>query len=701
MIQVCDLSFANSSITDTLGNYSLVSSGTVTISSHTYPANTDPILYGTDSSYNYVEFGQTATYSNGAIIQAGVPTYGSENWSVEFRARVTSALPVNTGSYVLFFGCSAPYDDNGTIRTGGYWAISVDSFPAAMNELRFFYDYNNEDLTLKDNLDLTSWHLYRVTKTAEDILTLHIDGVLVATIDLEQHAGFKSRATLGSFALLGAVEEFPTANHLQTTQAVRLADVKVYADPMGHAEKAISLDNLSRVFRNYNTWLGAQLSGQIGDGTLTIKVNGSTAGTFTANQSTAATANITVPTAVSELTNDSGYLTSSSNLDASKLTSGTVDIARLPQGALERLVKVANEAARYALTTADVQLGDTVQQLDTGIMYAVTDTDHLDSAAGYTEYTAGTAASVPWSGVTGKPTFAAVATSGAYSDLTGTPTIPTVNNGTLTIQKNGTTVKTFTANASSNVTANITVPTKTSDLNNDSGFITGVTWNDVSNKPSFATVATSGSYNDLSNKPTIPTVNNATLTIQKNGTKVATFTSNASSNVTANISVPTKTSELTNDSGFLTSVLPIGSYIQFAGSQAPDGFLVCNGGAISRTTYSALFAVIGTTYGSGDGSTTFNLPNLIDRFLQGGETSGTIKDAGLPNITGYIFAPAHSAGQQEGVFKTNNLDTRNYSGGGGDYFWKWSFDASRSSSIYGNSSTVQPPALTCLICIKY
>ena len=60
-----------------------------------------------------------------------------------------------------------------------------------------------------------------------------------------------------------------------------------------------------------------------------------------------------------------------------------------------------------------------------------------------------------------------------------------------------------------------------------------------------ATVATSGNYNDLSNKPTIPTVNNATLTIQKNGTNVATFTANASSNVTANISVPNVTSTYT------------------------------------------------------------------------------------------------------------------------------------------------------------
>ena len=68
-----------------------------------------------------------------------------------------------------------------------------------------------------------------------------------------------------------------------------------------------------------------------------------------------------------------------------------------------------------------------------------------------------------------------------------------------------------------------------------------------------ATVATSGSYNDLANKPSIPTVNNAKLTIQKNGTNVATFTANSASAATANITVPTKTSELTNDSNFATT----------------------------------------------------------------------------------------------------------------------------------------------------
>lgn len=58
---------------------------------------------------------------------------------------------------------------------------------------------------------------------------------------------------------------------------------------------------------------------------------------------------------------------------------------------------------------------------------------------------------------------------------------------------------------------------------------------------------------------------------------------------------------------------PAGSIMQYGGSSAPEGWLLCDGSAISRTTYSALFAAIGTTYGTGDGSTTFNLPDLENR----------------------------------------------------------------------------------------
>ena len=91
------------------------------------------------------------------------------------------------------------------------------------------------------------------------------------------------------------------------------------------------------------------------------------------------------------------------NLDASKITSGTIDIARLPAGALERMVVVANQAARFALTSSDVQIGDVVKQTDTNTMYYVKDATQLNSAAGYEEYSGGTASSVPWSGVTSKP----------------------------------------------------------------------------------------------------------------------------------------------------------------------------------------------------------------------------------------------------------------------------------------------------------
>ena len=82
---------------------------------------------------------------------------------------------------------------------------------------------------------------------------------------------------------------------------------------------------------------------------------------------------------------------------------GVIDISHIPQGALERVVTVADDTARYKLTTSQVQLGDTVKVTATGRMYIVVDESKLSTSAGYMEYAAGTAASVPWSGVTGKP----------------------------------------------------------------------------------------------------------------------------------------------------------------------------------------------------------------------------------------------------------------------------------------------------------
>lgn len=170
-----------------------------------------------------------------------------------------------------------------------------------------------------------------------------------------------------------------------------------------------------------------------------------------------------IPTNVSQLTNDSGFITSSGT---AANVSGTVAIANGGTGATTRL-----DAAKNLTNEEVTNPGFVVGLTSNWGKFGWTTVGNLKSALG-----------VP----------------------------AAANNGTLTIQKNGSTVKTFTANSSSNVTANITVPTKLSELTND-------------------------------------VVGNATLTIQKNGSTVKTFTANASSNVTANITVPTKTSELTND----------------------------------------------------------------------------------------------------------------------------------------------------------
>ena len=166
-------------------------------------------------------------------------------------------------------------------------------------------------------------------------------------------------------------------------------------------------------------------------------------------------------------------------------------------------------------------------------------------------------------------------------------------------------------------------------------------------------------------------------------------TVNAQGHVTAGESVDYLTEASNN---------PVGTVITMAANSAPNGYLLCNGAAVSRTTYAALFAKIGTTYGSGDGSTTFNLPDSIDRFIQGSGTAGTVKNAGLPNITG-TFQTLYPGTPITGAFYGSS-GTSNGDGGNGNTKGV-TLDASRSSAIYGASTTVQPPALTMRYYIKY
>lgn len=150
------------------------------------------------------------------------------------------------------------------------------------------------------------------------------------------------------------------------------------------------------------------------------------------------------------------------------------------------------------------------------------------------------------------------------------------------------------------------------------------------------------------------------------------------------------------------SLVPSGTIIQFAGKTIPDGYLSCNGALVSRTQFADLFAAIGTTWGTGDGKTTFRLPNMHHRFLEGTTTTsevGTYVEAGLPNITGYTGAAWDDlSGDVTGAFYFSKNATE--AGNGLSGYWGISFDASRVTSAYGRSSTVQPASTRLLYCIK-
>ena len=151
----------------------------------------------------------------------------------------------------------------------------------------------------------------------------------------------------------------------------------------------------------------------------------------------------------------------------------------------------------------------------------------------------------------------------------------------------------------------------------------------------------------------------------------------------------------------LSSAIPAGAICYFAQKAVPDGWLFCNGSNVSRTTYAKLFAAIGTTHGAGDGSTTFKLPNLRTLFIQGANSTsevGTTVAAGLPNITGEIGYDNNVSHLVGAFYAASGSLEGNSSGNGGRVA---GFDASRVSSIYGASTTVQPPAIRLLPCIKY
>ena len=118
-----------------------------------------------------------------------------------------------------------------------------------------------------------------------------------------------------------------------------------------------------------------------------------------------------------------------------------------------------------------------------------------------------------------------------------------------------------------------------------------------------------------------------------------------------------------DETGF---VMPVGSILSYGGTAAPSGWLMCDGSAVSRTTYTDLFTVLSTAYGEGDGSTTFNLPNLRGRFLRGVD-SGTGNDPDAASRT--ASATGGNTGDNVGSYQADAFQGHKHSilwAGGGD-----------------------------------
>jgi putative tail fiber protein len=168
-------------------------------------------------------------------------------------------------------------------------------------------------------------------------------------------------------------------------------------------------------------------------------------------------------------------------------------------------------------------------------------------------------------------------------------------------------------------------------------------------------------------------------------------------------------------SAAIQSSIPSGTVIHFAGQIAPAGWLKANGAAVSRTAYAALFAAIGTTYGAGDGRSTFNLPDLRGEFIRGwddgrgidrGRALGSAQGDAIRNITGSIDTGSHN-GQQlfdeataTGALAISRKQWKKWtgdSGDGGNNPAAFDFDASR---VVPTASENRPRNIALLACIK-
>ena len=155
---------------------------------------------------------------------------------------------------------------------------------------------------------------------------------------------------------------------------------------------------------------------------------------------------------------------------------------------------------------------------------------------------------------------------------------------------------------------------------------------------------------------------------------------------------------------------PVGTVIAYMGTDEPEGFLLMDGRELSRTTYAALFAVIGTSQGAGDGSTTFNIADMTDgRYLMGSTVAGSSTSATAPRIWGQFTSLIYDGSTSTGDNITRGCCYVYYVNTGGNTWGTGpmkdsglTLDASRNSSIYnGTTDKILVDSRTCVYLIKY
>ena len=194
------------------------------------------------------------------------------------------------------------------------------------------------------------------------------------------------------------------------------------------------------------------------------------------------------------------------------------------------------------------------------------------------------------------------------------------------------------------------------------------------------------------------------------GVNICEFVTDGNSTITTNITsmvpqLPISIAKQTDLDYLKDYVLPIGQPQITLTNTLRENEIWLEGAIVSRGTYSKLYAIYGTTYGQGDGSTTFQLPDFRNRTLWGSSSLGYV-NAGLPNIVGEFKCDAGKSSSLKGTgaFSSTTFEIHGYQGGNAgdsEKLYNLKFDASKSNSIYGGSSTVQPPAIKVRVKTRY